>query len=464
MTRATSKMPKLDTAQHRRNWLDAAAGQRALYLERPVVLSPAAAAQDASNRSRMLWSWASVFIPWEYTGWMEEGRSFHDTAYIGDWTGIGKTRVKGPDAFAFLHQFGTNDLSKFGVGRMKHYVQVTEQGKITAPGVLYRLAGDEFMYTGGTSSRLYYILQRGGWKAEATIETPDFFLFAIQGPRSLDIMERTLGADFKHLSFNHFANFSLDGIPLRVLRTGVTGELGFELHGPSDHGNTIWAKVVESGQEFGIKQLGVRAQMISHVEAGIANPEYDFFPVPTERAEVSQPVPIGTGQPKPIIGSYKVTRPSELYRTPAELNWLSRVSLDSHDFIGRDALLAERSAGGPARRLVGPIWNDKDMADVGATLFQGDVVLQMEMPRYLGLEINHVVVAGKTVGSATSRTYSPFLRKMISLGHIDAEVAKPGTAVTVIWGEAGGPQRHIRGEVVNLPFKKDLRRTGVSRD
>jgi vanillate/3-O-methylgallate O-demethylase len=87
------------------------------------------------------------------------------------------------------------------------------------------------------------------------------------------------------------------------------------------------------------------------------------------------------------------------------------------------------------------------------------MVLPMEMPRYLGLELNYVLIAGKVVGCATSRTYSPFLRKMISLAHIDAEIAKPGTAVTVIWGEAGGPQREIRAEVTSLPFKKDVRRT-----
>jgi hypothetical protein len=80
-------MSELDIDAHRAAWAQAAEGERAFYVERPAVFSPAAAAQDAANRSRMLWNWAPIWLPWEYTSWLEEGRSFHDTAYIGDWSG-----------------------------------------------------------------------------------------------------------------------------------------------------------------------------------------------------------------------------------------------------------------------------------------------------------------------------------------------------------------------------------------
>jgi hypothetical protein len=75
---------RLDTEKHRENWQQAIKGD-ALYLQRPAIFSSAAAAQDAANKSRMLWCWAPMWLPWEYTGWLDEGRSFHDTAYIGDW-------------------------------------------------------------------------------------------------------------------------------------------------------------------------------------------------------------------------------------------------------------------------------------------------------------------------------------------------------------------------------------------
>src|SRR5262249_314061 len=145
-----------------------------------------------------------------------------------------------------------------------------QEGKIAAQGVLYRLGKDDFIYTGRTAYRAHYMLQSAGWNAESVIETPDHFLFSVQGPRSLGILERSFGMDFGNVRFNRFVNISFEGASMRVLRTGVSGTLGYELHGPCTHGNLVWAKVVEAGKEFGIKQLGKRAQVTSHVEAGIA--------------------------------------------------------------------------------------------------------------------------------------------------------------------------------------------------
>jgi glycine cleavage system aminomethyltransferase T len=135
--------------------------------------------------------------------------------------------------------------------------------------------------------------------------------------------------------------------------------------------------------------------------------------------------------------------------------------LDSHDFVGREALLAERAAGGPARRLVGLVWNHKDVIDVYATLFDENPVAPMDLPRYMGLAVDQVLSADRLVGCSTSRVYSPYLRQMISLGWLDIALTQPGTVVSVVWGEIGKPQREIRATVVELPFKPDLRRAGV---
>jgi vanillate/3-O-methylgallate O-demethylase len=449
-------MPRLNTAKFREDFAKALDRTRPFYLERPPMFSPAAAAQDAANGSRMLWCWAPIWLPWEYTRWLEEGRSFHDTAYIGDWSALVKVNIKGPQALQFLSHIGTNDLSKFSIGQVKHHVQTNEQGKIAAQGVLYRVAEDQFWYTGGSAYWASYMLKQGAWDAVAHVDTPEHFLFSVQGPQSRTVMERVTGEVLGHLRFNHFATFRIRGAGVRVLRTGVSGELGYELHGPSERGNDVWSAVVEAGAEFGLKQLGVRAQLISHVEAGIATNDRDFVSAAVGTSGAPQIDPTARAR---ILGSYRPADMAELYRTPAELGWYRQVSLDSHDFVGRDALLAEKRAGGPARRLVGLIWNKQDVVDVYATLFGEDpIVAPMELPRYLGLAVDQVTLKGKLVGCSTSRVYSPYLRKMISLGHLDASLTRPGTAVNVIWGDADGPQRKIRATVVELPFKEDMRR------
>jgi vanillate/3-O-methylgallate O-demethylase len=86
------------------------------------------------------------------------------------------------------------------------------------------------MYTGSSTYWSQHMLARGNWNAESTVETADHYLFSVQGPNSARIMERATRADLTGLKFNQWSNFSIDGTPVRILRTGITGELGYELH------------------------------------------------------------------------------------------------------------------------------------------------------------------------------------------------------------------------------------------
>ncbi|HEX6355728.1 hypothetical protein [Actinophytocola sp.] len=98
-------------------------------------------------------------------------------------------------------------------------------------------------------------------------------------------------------------------------------------------------------------------------------------------------------------------------------------------------MVADFAAGGPARVLVGLMWNDSDVAAVlGSLLGEGDVPEQMELPRRLGPSFDQVLVAGQPVGVSTGRTVSPHLRAMISLCVVDREHSTPGTELVVIWG------------------------------
>jgi vanillate/3-O-methylgallate O-demethylase len=75
---------------------------------------------------------------------------------------------------------------------------------------------------------------------------------------------------------------------------------------------------------------------------------------------------------------------------------------------------------------------------------------------------SEVLVDGKLVGCSTSRAYSTFLRRMISLCVLDREHAHDGRQVMVIWGDRDSDQREIRATVRPLPFKPDNRRIDVN--
>ncbi|WP_405522235.1 glycine cleavage T C-terminal barrel domain-containing protein [Streptomyces canus] len=431
---------------------------RPFDVERPAVFSPAAAAQDEANVKGLLFRWTPVFIPYEYTNWGEESLAHVRSCYIGDWSAIGKLRVHGTEALTALTRIGMNNLSRFEPGQIKHHVQLDERGHIASEGLLYRVAEEEFVYSGGGVDWTAWQIDQGGWDAKSEVISPDMFIFEIQGPTSLFALEAATGESLRDIGFNRSRMTSISGIPVRILRSGISGELGYELHGSADDANAVWTAVVEAGAEHGIRQLGMRSQLVAHIEAGIATVGIDYLP--SSIITPGAPRLFPRGMPD---GSFVPTDVTEFFRRPGELGWGRRGALTSHDFIGRDALAAETAEGGPARHLAGLHWNNEDVIALFASQFgDGPVPEPMEMPRKIGASLDQVLVNGRPVGVSTSRTYSTHLRRTISLCVIDRDLAAPGTEVTVLWGNPGTAQRELRATVTSLPMKEDRRRTDVS--
>jgi glycine cleavage system aminomethyltransferase T len=419
-------------------------------VERPALFSPAAAVQDEVSQKGAYARFGPLLLPTEYTEWVDECRSWVASCYLGDWSSLGKVEVRGPQALAFLSWLGLRDLSQFAIGQIKHHVQLDEHGWVASEGILCRLGEDAFLYTAGSIEWLQWQFGQGDWDAELTDVTPDRFIFGVQGPRSRACVERVLATDLGDLAFNHSRDARAGSVPLRVLRTGISGELGYELHGPAEAAAEVWSAVTAAGEDLDLRLLGLRSQAVQHIEAGIATNGLDYFPASA----------LTPGAPKlfrrtNMGGSFVPQAFTDYFRRPDELNWMPRGGVPAHDFLGRDALLAE---GESARTLVGLHWNAEDVLATFAALFGGDPVDPMELPRRQGPAFDQVLVAGAPVGVSSGRTLSVNLRAMISLCVIDRAHAAPGTPVTVLWGRPGTNQREIRATVSAVPMKPDRRR------
>jgi len=424
----------------------------------PVLFSPAGAAQDEANVKGGYGRFAQILLPLEYGSWADEAQAHVRTAYLGDWTSLSKVLLRGPQALEFLSQAGLNDLSRFEAGQVRHHVQLDQNGWVASEGILIRLDREEFVYTAGSCDWLAWQFSQGSWDAELADISPETFIFAVQGPQSLFIMEKAAGQPLRDIGFNRARAASVAGIPVRVLRTGISGELGYELHGPADDAGRVWQALAAAGQEFGLHLLGFRSQPVQHIEAGIATNGLDYLPAAAITPGAPRQFKRGT-----IGGSFvPVGGFSDYFRKPGELGWGPR-SLPGHDFLGRDALATDRASGGPARTLVGLTWNADDVAGVlTAMLRGGELPEQMDLPRLAGPSFDQVRIGDAEAGVSTGRTVSPTLRAMISLCVIDRARARPGTEVTVVWGRPGTPQREIRATVTALPFKPDHRRVDVA--
>ncbi|MFF5142967.1 aminomethyl transferase family protein [Streptomyces sp. NPDC013157] len=426
---------------------------------RPAYFSPAAAAQDESNARGGFGEFAQTLLPLEYTDWTEESAAHVHACYIGDWSSLHKVVVRGPQALDFLAWLGMRDLSRFEHGRIKHHVQLDGHGWVASEGILCRLSEEEFLYTAGSGDWLMWQLGEGGWDAEFEDVSPERFIFGVQGPASLATLEKLTGESLRDIGFSRSRMSRLAGVPVRLLRTGISGELGYEIHGPAEQANEIWSATVETGRQFGISQLGLRSQPVQHIEAGIATNGLDYLPASI--LTPGAPTQFRTGRPG---GSYVPENGiTDYFRKPAELGWGFRKGVPGRDFLGRDALVADAAGGEPRRILVGLHWNTADVVGIlAASLGEGDLPDPMELPRGRGPVFDQVLVDGLPVGVSTGRTVSVNLRSTISLCVIDESRAAPGTDVVVVWGRPGTAQREVRATVTALPFKPDRRRTDTS--
>lgn len=447
------------TARQREDYARLKANPRGPFIEAtPAIFSPAAAAQDEGNGRTTVKRFGPQFLPSEFTDWSQEATAHVETAYLGDWSPLAKVVVHGPGALAALSYLGMNDLSRFELGQIKHHVQLDENGWVASEGVLLRLADDEFLYTAGSGDWLLWQLSKGEWDAAGEDISADLFIFGVQGPQSIHVLEKVLSESLRVIAFNRSRTVSLNGAEVRILRTGISAELGYEVHGPADRANDIWRAIRDAGADYGLRQLGLRAQPVQHIESGIATNGLDYFP-----SSAITPGAAWQFKQGGVEGSFVPTGGfTDYFRKPVELGWEVRGEF-THDFLGRDALLADREQGDPPRVFTGLVWNSDDVAEIlTAALGAGELPEPMELPRVAGPAFDTVLKDGASVGVSTGRTLSPTLRKTISLVVIDREFAAPGTEVAVVWGRPGSAQREVRATVTALPFKPDHRRQDVS--
>jgi vanillate/3-O-methylgallate O-demethylase len=429
------------------------------FIERPFFGGPGAPAQEETNVSAT-WSHmnAGFLMGYEYTRWWKESNAMRNTAIIGDWSWINKCIVRGPDAFRFMNYATVKDLSRQEVGQIMYTPMANLDGKVAIEGLTLRLSGNEYMFTQvGAVKWLKYLYGLTSMNVEIEDVTADYTCFALQGPRSIDILEKVTGESFRALRFSRWRMSKVNGVDVIVSRQGVTGEVGYEFLMRTDTGKAheLWGTIREVGEKFGLREIGLRTQFVGNTEAGIANAVMDFLPAR-----------IGTGSLTKLSTFTRlyITEEelaaidwdlSEQFCSPAELGWEHTIDFDGHDFHGRAALVKEKEAGGPARRLVGLIWDSDNVAELFAAQFRDKPAppppdLPRGQVRMLYLKI---LKDGEHVGWATSPTYSPNIRRMISLGRLRKDLVKPGTEVTVLWGGfSTEPQCKIRARVVKLPF------------
>lgn len=413
------------------------------------------------------------------TNWREEQLASKETCFLGTWSFMPDVHVEGPDARDLFEDICVNSLDGFPVGRAKHVVNCNGDGNVIGDGLLIHVDEDAYQYQNVAGWTLY-TLETGSYRATGAVR--DSFIYQVQGPDSVDVMRAVTGTSFDDFDFMDARRAEIEGIDVLVVRMGMSGEVGFELHGPKRHGDEIYDALLEGGRQHGIREIS--SSRVNMVEMGIPTAGFTYLPAiygDDMRAYREWLADFDEGRDwvdwstwnadYAVDGSFDPDDVEGWYRSPFELGWADRISFDG-EFVGRSALEAE--VDDPSRSLVTLRWDPDDVLAVDGSFYgEGDHYKYMELPQTARrtVEADLVTRDGSTVGISTERAYSYYFREMISLCSIDVGHADPGTPVTVHWGEGGAPacpaiEPHRRTEisatVAPAPYIEDRRRKDLA--
>ncbi len=349
-------------------------------------------------------------MPMAYTSILDEHAATRSAVGIADISHMGRLRFEGPGAAVFLAELLTRRVADMAEGQIRYSLITDDDGGIlddVLVGHYHNDYGQPYYVLVVNASNRAKILcwidahlsperaHRRGHEVIWTDVTRLWAMLAIQGPRSVQLLQPLIDADLKTMKYYrggqvrilHPAARRQGGI---ISRTGYTGEDGFELSVGAGVAEGIWQAMIDLGQPLGVVPTGIGARDTLRLEAGM--PLYGH-----ELSEQIDPFQAGLG---------------------------FACHLRGYDFPGRDALLKLEES--PLKSV--------------------RVGIEME-GRRIARQGCAVMVDGQRIGEITSGTHSPSLGRPIAIGYVTPDFAAPGTRLTV---DIRG--RHESARVVELPF------------
>lgn len=274
-----------------------------------------------------LWyGWSDYVIPDVYTSAHDELKAVRERAGIIDMSPLPKMTFRGPDAAKLLDKLMTRPVHSLGVGRVLFSPWCDDSGLMIGDGLIFRLQEEEYIVV-GENSQSWFESHIGDLEVTITDQTKDYGILSLQGPKSNEIMAKSVDGEWQEIGFSEIAKHTISGVEVFVARQGFTGEKGYEIWTPVKGGADVWHAVYDAGQEFDALPTGEYAVDLARLEAGLILVSADYAGAGTDEKTAN------------------VAVDTNLVITPIEAGLSRLVDFDSdRDFIGKSALRALRDA------------------------------------------------------------------------------------------------------------------------
>ncbi|HUL06309.1 MAG TPA: FAD-dependent oxidoreductase [Candidatus Acidoferrum sp.] len=302
----------------------------------------------------------------------QECRATRAAVGLFDQSTFAKFTVRGPDAESVLQRICANDIGG-APGRAVYTQWLNERGGIEADLTVTRLADDAYMVvTAAAAARrdLLWLKKHIPSDARASVEdiTAAYAVLGVMGPNSRALLQKLTTADLTNATFPFGASKEIEigYARLRASRISYMGELGWELYVPAEFAVGVFDRILEQGSAHGLKLCGMHAMDSLRIEKAYRHWGHDI-------GEEDTPIEAGLG----FVVAYDKKIP----------------------FIGRDALLKQKTQGKLTKRLL---------------------QFALEDPEPLLYHNEPIYRDGRLVGYSSSAAYGHTLGRAIALGYVNA--------------------------------------------
>lgn len=344
------------------------------------------------------------FVGWHMPVWftsiIEEHLAVRNAVGIFDVTHMGRMLITGKDSLNFLQYVTTNNVEKLRVKRLHYTLICNPSGGIKDDAMLLRLEEEKYLLVCNASNRekIYNWLKEHSKKFNVKVEdvSDQVPMLALQGPLAEKTLQKLVETNLSKLRHWRITTAKISDLDIVITRSGYTGEDGFEITlwkvplNKPQKAIEVYNKIIEAGEEFGIKDCGLGARDTLRLEAGL-----------------------------PLYGN---DIDENITPLEAKLDWV--VKFEKGEFIGKEALLKQSEKGVEKIRI-------------------GIKMIGRGIPR----PHYNLYIGENKIGTLTSGTYSPLLKIGIGMGYVKTEYSQPKTEIEV---DIRG--KRVKAKIVEWPF------------
>jgi len=203
-----------------------------------------------------------------------EHRAVREDVGVLDMSLMAKFLVQGPDAVKVLDRLSVSVIDR-EIGRLVYTQWLNSSGGIATDLTVTRLGEEKFLVV--TSDLIHRRIEpmirretRSGEVVVVTEVTSATTLLSVQGPKSRTLLSRLTDADLSNAAFPYLSarQIHVGYAPVLAARVTYLGELGWELHIPTEYAAGVYDELAAAGTDLGFRPVGLAAMSSLRLEKG----------------------------------------------------------------------------------------------------------------------------------------------------------------------------------------------------